>query len=174
MLTRIIKISLLVLITFFVFIYSANAQWEHRLFIDDNGQETNLDYAALPTEQGFVLHCKTDNVEVSAQIFSHYYQSEFYVVFNLYDAYGITDIPSAGYAALTAKTIDGKTFEVPRVNGFILKGEQAKDFMNFVSAQSEPLEIELRQNSLSGNNCSYIIEVTPAGSLEVLNQLDQV
>ena len=174
MLTRIIKISLLVLITFFVFIYSANAQWEHRLFIDDYGQETNLDYAALPTEQGLVLHCKSTNIEVSAQIFSHYYQSEFYVVFNLYDAYGITDIPAEGYAALTAKTIDGKTFEVPRVNGFILKGEQAKNFMNFVSAQSDPLEIELRQSSLSGNNCSYVIEVTPIGSSEVLTQLDQV
>ena len=174
MLTRIIKISLLVLITFCVFIYSANAQWEHRLFVDDNGQETNLDYAALPTEPGIVQHCKSINIEVSAQIFSHYYQSEFYVVFNLYDAYGITDIPSDGMAELIATARNGQTFQISSVNGFMLKGEEARSFMNFVSAQSEPLEVELKQNSISANNCSYVIEVTPTGSSEVLIQLDQV
>jgi hypothetical protein len=174
MLVKIAKFSLLIIITFFLFVFTAKAQWQHRFYVDEYGQQTNLDYAALPTEPGFILNCKSTNVEVSAQVLSHFYQSEFYVVFNLYDDYGITEIPSDGMAVLTATTRDGQSFQISKVNGFILKGEEARAFMNFVSAQKESVEVELQHDSLTGLDCSYIIDITPIGSSEVLNQLDQV
>ena len=174
MLTTITKISLLVLITYFMFVFSAHAQWQHRYFIDEHGEQTSLDYAGLPTEPGFVLNCTSAQPEVSAQVISHFYQSEFYVVFNLYDAYGIADVSSDGPALLVAKSSTGEKFEIKNVQGFILKGAEARAFMDFVSAQEDAVEVELLHDSPNGRSCSYVLEISPVGSAEVLGQLEQV